>query len=68
MMRLLELLTRPPLGRGTVPLLVENGRVWCPRRGDIGVDQCRGCPRFVGYDGRELRCRTERRWSVREGH
>jgi hypothetical protein len=66
MVKLFELLARPPLGRRTVPLLVESGRVWCPQRGDIEVGQCRGCPSFVAYDGRELRCRTERRWLVRD--
>lgn len=27
---------------------VSDGRVWCPNRGDIDVDTCLRCPRFVG--------------------
>lgn len=48
--------------RRPVPLLVDNGRVWCPNHGDIGVEECAGCPRLVAYDGHEVSCRDDRPW------
>lgn len=27
---------------------VNDGRVWCPRRGDIDVDVCLRCPSLIG--------------------
>ena len=52
--------------RRAIALLVDNGRVWCPNRGDIEIDECAGCPRFVAYDGTELTCRDERPWWASE--
>jgi len=48
--------------RRPVALLVDDGRVWCPARGDIGVEECVGCPRMLAFDGHELTCRDDRAW------
>jgi hypothetical protein len=57
-----ELLGRVGGSGRTAPLVVGEGRVWCPNRGDISIDRCVGCPRFVAYDGRQLTCRDDRPW------
>ncbi len=38
----------PSLRRQPREAVVSAGRVWCPRRGDIDVERCGGCPAYRG--------------------
>lgn len=31
---------------GMTKLYIDNGRVNCPKRGDLDIDNCAGCPDF----------------------
>jgi hypothetical protein len=42
------------------PLTMRDGRVNCPRSGDVDLDACAGCPDLIAFDGPELRCRYRR--------
>jgi hypothetical protein len=61
-MKLFDVAKAVATPRRPVSLLVDGGRVWCPNRGDIAVEECAACSRFVAYDGRELACRDVRPW------
>jgi hypothetical protein len=47
-------------GRRDVVLVADRGVVRCPARGDMAVDVCMACPRFVAYNGQRLVCHADR--------